>query len=363
MLPVVSEYRIYAYAEYGGYQSQPSNIISVIRRPPRPVLSGPSETTQPDIEVEVTASEGQLSVMLDGTEVISTYHPGGTKAYALNLGMVGRHEITAVLSVNGIESHPSTPLVVEVIESPGVPGVSGIPDRTYHREITFTVNISVSAGYLDVFVDGVQVEHSAVKPGDVPVTVRLPGRGYHDISVRVCSAGGVCGEAYTKRVYVYDFIEMWIGRKDYMLNGQASQMDVAPFIDPTVNRTMVPLRFILEGLGFEVMWDGNSREITITGTVTLESGVDVRRMVVMSMPKSSPQKRGQYLVYPGSPIVRVSDGGGRQRRIDMRNFNGQDMGIPFIYQNRTYVPVRFISEIFGANVGWDGAERKVTIER
>ncbi len=362
-LPAVAEYKIYAYAEYGGYQSQPSNIVSVIRRPARPVVSGPSETTSPELQLEITASEGQLSVMLDGTEVINAYHPGGTKAYTVDLGMPGQHAITAVLSVNGIKSPPSEPLIVALVEQPGVPEVSGIPDRTYRREITFAVNVSVSAGYLDVFVDGVQVEHSAVKPGDVSVTVRLPGRGYHEISVKICSAGGACSEPYTERVYVYDLIEMWIGRRDYRINGRDMQMDVAPFIDPTVGRTMVPLRFILEGLGFQVGWDGANRQITITGTVTLEDGSTVRRVVVMSMPKTKPQKRGGYLVYPGSPIVVVSDDGGRQRQVDMRNYNGQDMGIPFIYQNRTYVPVRFISEIFGAKVGWNGAERKVTIER
>jgi len=140
-------------------------------------------------------------------------------------------------------------------------------------------------------------------------------------------------------------------------------MDTAPFIDPTVNRTMVPLRFILEGLGFNVQWDGTTRMITIRGTLYYEDGSTEERTVYMHMPKSSPENHGGYVVYPGSPIVRVLYADGHTEEIDMRNVNGKDMGIPFIYQNRTFVPVRFIAELFGATVSWDGVERKVTIER
>jgi internalin A len=36
---------------------------------------------------------------------------------------------------------------------------------------------------------------------------------------------------------------------------------------------------------------------------------------------------------------------------------------PFIKDNRTFVPIRFVSENLGANVYWNGEKREVTIER
>ncbi|UZN23825.1 hypothetical protein GM182_07545 [bacterium 3DAC] len=140
-------------------------------------------------------------------------------------------------------------------------------------------------------------------------------------------------------------------------------MDVAPFIDPVVNRTVVPLRFVLEAMGFEVKWDSHTRTIRITGEIFADNGEKFTRSVYLYMPKSKPEMHGTYEVYPGSSKVKIEDEGKQAYMIDLKNYKGQNMGVPFIYQNRTFVPVRFISEIFGAKVFWDGAERKVTIER
>ncbi len=117
------------------------------------------------------------------------------------------------------------------------------------------------------------------------------------------------------------------------------------------------MSLLLDGLSFQVKWDGKARTITVNGSVS--SG---KRSVVITMPKAKPSKRGKYTVYMGSPNVVVKGSGGTHM-VDMSNYKGQDMGIPFIYESRTYVPVRFISEIFEGKVRWDGAQRKVSIER
>lgn len=53
-------------------------------------------------------------------------------------------------------------------------------------------------------------------------------------------------------------IVMFVGQKNYTVNGQAKTMDVAPFINKN-NRTMVPVRFAANGLGFSVtpLYRGN----------------------------------------------------------------------------------------------------------
>ncbi|WP_449186443.1 copper amine oxidase N-terminal domain-containing protein [Zhurongbacter thermophilus] len=226
--------------------------------------------------------------------------------------------------------------------------------RTYKRTFSFNVKVAVT-GTLEV-QEGNMVYKMRARVGDNTVTINMKGRGRHTIKVRLCSEG-ICTAWQTYNIELYDYIEMWIGKRAYKLNGEDKAMDAAPFIDPVASRTVVPLRFILEGLSFQVKWDGSARTITVKGSVSRGN-----RTVIINMPKVKPSKRGRYTVYMGNPKVEVKDRKGTYV-VDMRNYKGQDMGIPFIYENRTYVPVRFISEIFEGKVGWDGAERKVTIER
>ncbi len=56
-------------------------------------------------------------------------------------------------------------------------------------------------------------------------------------------------------------IELPIGRIGATVNGEITILDVAPFIED--GRTMVPLRFISETLGYKVDWNGDTREVTI----------------------------------------------------------------------------------------------------
>jgi len=63
-------------------------------------------------------------------------------------------------------------------------------------------------------------------------------------------------------------ITLWINNPIAHINGTSVQIDAAnptvqPYIAPP-GRTMLPLRFIAEALGAEVLWDGDTRTITIT---------------------------------------------------------------------------------------------------
>jgi hypothetical protein len=49
----------------------------------------------------------------------------------------------------------------------------------------------------------------------------------------------------------------------------ALQMDVAPYIDPAVDRTYVPVRFAAQALGANVGWDGEKRAVVIVDTEKL----------------------------------------------------------------------------------------------
>lgn len=108
-----------------------------------------------------------------------------------------------------------------------------------------------------------------------------------------------------------------------VLNGEQMQFDVPPQI--INSRTMVPLRAIFEALGAEVSWNGD------TDTA---SGVRKGVRVTVSI---------------GSDIATVS---GKATVLDQS---------AVLIDGRTLVPLRFISEAYGAEVLWDGDTRTVSI--
>lgn len=92
------------------------------------------------------------------------------------------------------------------------------------------------------------------------------------------------------------------------------------------DRTLVPMRQIFEDLGCEVDWNETERKVTAT------RGEDSISLVI------------------GGSIITVN---GKTKEID----------VPAqIIKDRTFVPIRAISEAFGYNVGWDGEGRVVVID-
>ncbi len=112
------------------------------------------------------------------------------------------------------------------------------------------------------------------------------------------------------------------------LNGEFIVFDDAvPEI--TNDRTFLPFRAVLEAIGAEVGYDAE------TSTVSAKrDGVD------MSM------------VLGQNTAAIVEDGQTRTVEMDVA---------AYVKNGRTYVPVRFVAEAFGCNVGWDANSRTVII--
>ena len=108
------------------------------------------------------------------------------------------------------------------------------------------------------------------------------------------------------------------------------KIDVAPYI---VNgSTFIPLRGLLEEMGAEISWDGERQLITVkNNALTIELQIWNNTVWVTN---SKVDGRMMYSV-PNPPVI--SD-------------------------NRTFVPVRFLSEILGYTVSWDGTAQTVTIK-
>ena len=106
--------------------------------------------------------------------------------------------------------------------------------------------------------------------------------------------------------------------------GKEIEFDVAPVI--VEGRTLVPMRAIFERLGAGIEWDDETR--TVTGT---KFGVTVSIAI-------------------GSKALYVND-------------TEVELDVPAqIFGNRTFLPLRAISEAFGAKVSWDDKARQVIIE-
>ena len=120
-------------------------------------------------------------------------------------------------------------------------------------------------------------------------------------------------------------IILTIGQKDATIDGKTVSNDVAPKI--VNDRTMLPIRFIAEALGAKVDWIEESRAVKITA-----ENIDISLVI------------GE----------------------DFATVNGEkiDLDSPsFIENDRTYLPIRFVSEKLGADVKWDDATQTVNITK
>lgn len=126
-------------------------------------------------------------------------------------------------------------------------------------------------------------------------------------------------------------IILTIGKKDASVFGKIKTNDVAPKI--VNDRTMLPARFVAENLGADVSWDGDKELVTIQGK-NLKTSEDVTILITIG---------AEYAVVNGENVKLDSPA--------------------FIENDRTYTPIRFISEHLGASVEWLENEQKVIITK
>ncbi len=91
------------------------------------------------------------------------------------------------------------------------------------------------------------------------------------------------------------------------------------------NRTLLPLRILFETMQATVNWDKT------TNTITATRGTDT---VTLSLNAKTVTKNGQTM------------------QLDVA---------PFVTQNRTYIPLRFVGEAFGAQVDWNQTSKTIAI--
>jgi hypothetical protein len=102
--------------------------------------------------------------------------------------------------------------------------------------------------------------------------------------------------------------------------------DAKPYIDENNNRTMIPVRFVSEALETNVNWDQS------TQTVLLDRRGE--EFITLKVGEKKANVNGKVVTFDAAAVIK---------------------------QNRTFVPLRFVSETFGAKVEWFPSERLVNI--
>ncbi len=120
-------------------------------------------------------------------------------------------------------------------------------------------------------------------------------------------------------------------KNDITVSANGNQVDfsaydnVLPYIEN--DRTLVPIRALAENMGFTVLWDDATRTVTVKSDDT--------------------------------EIVLTIDS-------DKATVNGEERALDVparITNNRTFIPLRFVSENMGATVDWNGENRSIAITK
>jgi hypothetical protein len=170
-------------------------------------------------------------------------------------------------------------------------------------------------------VNGISaVEEKGVWSAAVPLS-----EGANSISVVARdSAGNQTSLTLTVERRPQTVIMLTVGSSEAMIGTQAFDMGTQPVLMKS-GTVMVPLRFISEALGATVDWLPTLKIVSLQ-----RSGTSIQLQV-----------------------------GSKTALVDLQSMTLLEA--PLIANSRTLVPLRFISEAFGADVRWDQLSRQVTI--
>ena len=124
-------------------------------------------------------------------------------------------------------------------------------------------------------------------------------------------------------------IKLTIGDPFMSVNGVSMEVDEGRGTKPVIvnSRTLLPIRAVVESLGGVIGWEGTEKKVTINiDGSTIELWINNKTMLVNG--------------------------------IEIEN----DVA-PIIINSRTFLPLRFVAENAGCEVGWEDATKTVTITK
>lgn len=242
-----------------------------------------------------------------------------------------RAEAPVIVSPRSEETLPDTQVEFKGIMRKGAQKVTVyIDNKPYDAAIdshsnTFTLNLTLEKGVHKIYatqtVDGVE----GVKCADRFLTVieSTGNKPYLSSDSDFEKTGLILNDPRQTFDEYQKNASSEIPDIKIIMNGSQLYTDVAPFIQE--GRTLVPMRAIFEALDTEVTWDDTTKTATAKNDNTVISITNNSKTVLVD---------------------------GKEVALDVP---------ATIVNGRFVVPVRFISETFGATVDWNGIKRIITI--
>jgi hypothetical protein len=179
-----------------------------------------------------------------------------------------------------------------------------------------------------------------VNYGDSKTFTITPDKGYKisDVKIDGKSIGAISTYIFTNITDNHTIeaifekseivIAIQIGNSIFTINGETRTLDSPPVIKN--NRTVLPIRAVVEALGGSVSWDATEKKVIVTlGTNNIE-------------------------LWIGKSTAKVN---GIDTPIDSTN----PKVVPEIINSRTMLPLRFVAESLSCDVHWDGTTKTITI--
>lgn len=119
-----------------------------------------------------------------------------------------------------------------------------------------------------------------------------------------------------------------MNKKSYTINGVSSMMDTAPI--EYNKRTMLPIVYVAKPIGAEVNWDSATQKVSISLEDTLIE------------------------LWINNNVAKIN---GQDTQIDAYNTSIK----PITMNGRTMLPLRFVAEKLGCEVGWNNVTQTITV--
>ena len=161
-------------------------------------------------------------------------------------------------------------------------------------------------------------------------------KGLHADTISITSSlADIYGETYVKKEDINRYLQE--GDTYVWLNDKLLGFEQPPVTEN--DRTLVPMRFLLEQMGAEVTWDDATQTATATVPVTTEEEIQTFGL--------AEEKSVTFSVDNTMATV---------------NGSAATMDVPArLINDKTMVPLRFLSENLGFNVQWDEAARTAIV--
>lgn len=130
---------------------------------------------------------------------------------------------------------------------------------------------------------------------------------------------------------IVTIIQMRINQPQLQINGEIFNLDQDPKVVPIIkdNRTFLPIRIIIETWQGNIEWNNTLKQVTIS--------VD-KNNIILTIQKSEALVNGK-----------------------IRNIDENKQVVPFIFNGRTMLPLRFIAENLQSQVEWDAKTQQITL--